>query len=205
MFSITAWLTATLPAFAESHGKPSGQRFSAHAQPVPNPCPPSLPMASRSGRQADIDNPDFIGNNAHNNALATIAKTTTQPLPGGFPTYAKSVPAQADTVAVRLASSDGQRLRIIADVSRSAPRNFEDAGEQFVELMRDAVSRGYMPASVPFAGLRRFYNAIASEFEWPAISDVRLSKVLERNGCTKTVKRDRRDGKDKRTVAYLLE
>jgi hypothetical protein len=164
-------------------------------------------MASRSRRQADIDNPDFIGNNAHNNALATIAKTTGQGLGsgGGFPTYAQPVPAQADTVAVRLASSDGQRLRIIADVSRSAPRNFEDAGEQFVELMREAVGRGYLPASIPFALVRRVYDCIASEFGWPATSNVRLSKLLERNGCTKTVERDRKNGRDKRTVAYLLE
>jgi hypothetical protein len=114
------------------------------------------------------------------------------------------MPTQVGSVAVQLASCDGQRLRIISDVSRAAPRDFEEAGEQFVGLMRDAVTREYLPASVPFADLRRFYDVVASEFVWPAVSDVRLSKLLERNGCTKTINRDRKNGGDKRTVLYRL-
>jgi hypothetical protein len=197
MISLTGWVAAFVPMIG-------GQRFQTTAQPVPNPCPLSLPTPSRSRHRTDGDGSDFIENNAQDNALPTVAITPARPLPNPFPTHAQSVPAQVGSVAVRLASCDGKRLRFIVDVSRPAPRNFEDAAEQFVELMRDAVSCGYLPATVPFSALRKFYGAIASKFEWQEISDVRLSKLLEANGCAKTVKRDRSGGKDKRTVAYRL-
>lgn len=197
MIAMGEWIAAFVPMIG-------GHRSKATAQPMPNHCPPSLPMPSRFRSPADTIGSEFIGNNAHGNALETVAVTPSQPLPNGCPTTAQPLPTRTGAVAVRLASSDGQRLRFIADVSRPAPRDLEDAAEQFVDLMREAVRGEYLPASVRFADLRRFYDVIASEFEWPTISDVRLPKFLERNGCTKTVNRDRTNGRDKRTVAYLL-
>jgi hypothetical protein len=185
MFSIGGWLAAVMPMVGGHGSKPLPDRC---PQPLPNHIPPYRSIADYSH--------DFIGNNA----LVTTAITAAQPLPNPCPTAAR----KADTVAVRLAPSDGTRLRFISDVSRPGPRDFEDAAEQFVDLMRDAVGRGYLLGTVPFAELRRFYNAIASEFEWPTISDVRLSKLLERTGCRKIINRDRKNGGDKRTVAYLF-
>ncbi|WP_423414857.1 hypothetical protein RLW55_16870 [Hyphomicrobium sp. B1] len=117
---------------------------------------------------------------------------------------AHGCPASTGTVGVKLAAGDSKRLRFIADVSRAAPINSEKAAEQFLDLMQDAVSRGYLPEVVAFAELRRLRDAIVAKFEWPDVSDKRLLKLIERNGYAKTVHRDRSAGKDRRTVAYRL-
>jgi hypothetical protein len=189
MFSIGGWLAAVMPMVG-GHG----------SKRLPTRCP----VPARDAFHAYRSITDYSGDFVDNNALATAAKTASQPLPNPCPVASHRLPTQTDTVAVRLASCDGGRLRIIADVSRAAPRDFEGAGDQFVELMRDAVDRGFLPASVPFSALRRFYDGIAVEFVWPSISDVRLSKLLEFHGCVKRVNRDRKNGRDKRTVLYRL-
>lgn len=193
MFTIGGWLAAVMPTLAGSHGQPL--KMTAHRPK--NGCP----LTARNAFPPYRSIVDFVDDNT----LATVARVTAHDGPSDCPVDAQHHPTESQSVAARLAPTDGRRLRFVVDVSRSAPHNPEEAAEQFVELMREAVARGYLPATVPFADLRRFYDAIASEFDWPKIFYVHLSKLFERNGCTKTVKRDRRDGKDKRTVGYLLK
>ncbi|WP_414462692.1 hypothetical protein [Hyphomicrobium sp. DY-1] len=152
---------------------------------MPNPIPTAARMPSRTRR--------YKAETKANNALATIAVTPAQPLP-----------APRGIVAVKLAAGDGKRLRFIADVSRAPPGSFDEAGAQFVSLIREAAALGHLPKEVPYAQLRRVYDAIAAEFDWPALSNVKLPKLLDRDGCVKTVHRDRSAGQDRRTVAYRL-
>jgi len=189
MISLEGWFAALMPMVG-GHWLGTGSRMAT------NLCPTPAHMPSRSHRYGL----EFQANNE----LATVAETAAQPVPKPCPPSFQPLPVASGIVAVRLEFGDGKRLRFTADVSRVPPRDFEGAGQHFVALMRDALSCGYLHAVVPFSELRRIYDAIASEFEWPSLSDVRLSKLMEQNGCTKIINRDRRGGKDKRTVTYRL-
>ncbi|CCB65225.1 hypothetical protein [Hyphomicrobium sp. MC1] len=193
MISLGGWFAALMPMVG---GHRLGTGYGKPSELLPNPIPTTASVASRAGRYS----PEFKANNA----LATIAVTPAQPVPNPCPEAFQPLPAARGVVAVKLASGDGKRLRFIADVSRVPPRSFEEAGAQFVSLMQEAAALGHLPNEVPYAQLRRVYDAIVAEFDWPAISDVRLPKMLEKNGCTKLVNRDRSGGKDKRAVAYRL-
>jgi len=161
--------------------------------PMPNPCPP-IRASVPNHCPATTDSPDFTANFRQ----PTPAHTDAQPLPG---TDDQSLPISG-IVAVRMVPSDGHRLWFVADASRPAPDSFESAVEQFLDLMGDAIAREYLPETILFTDLRRFYDGIVSKFEWPELSDKRLSMLLERHGCRKTVQRDRSGGKDRRIVAF---
>ncbi len=179
MFSIAAWLGASLPMVGSHRG-----------EPMPTLCPPSYRSIV-----------DYSSESGRGNAFATVADTDDRPPTASCPPSADPLPG---AIGVRVGSSDGRALRFEADARRLAPYDLETAGEAFVEVMREAAALGYLKPALAWQQLKRIYGAIAIEFDWPALTDARLSKLLKQNGCAKIVDRDRRGGVDKRTVLYLL-
>lgn len=167
-------------------------------RPLPNPLPPDPSTPSHSIPHSA----DFTADIGHSGSDRTPSQSTPTPSET-LPTPSQPNP-ETGCVAARLVTGDGQRLLFVADLSRPAPSTVENAVDQFVGLMSDAVLRRLMPAKFPIADLRRFYDGIAGEFEWPEISTKRLSMLLEDKGCQKTEHRSRKGGKEKRGVAFII-
>lgn len=96
-------------------------------------------------------------------------------------------------------------LIFASDASLPIPSTVDAAVDAFMDLMRDASERGFIESNtVKIADLSRIYSELASAVVWPAIAANRLSTLLEAKGFRRFPIRERKAGKDKKTVAFVI-
>ena len=97
------------------------------------------------------------------------------------------------------------RLIFASDASLPIPSTVDAAVDAFMDLMRDASDRGFIESNtVKIADLSRIYSELASAVVWPPVAANRLSKLVEAKGFRRSPIRERRSGKDKKTVAFVI-
>lgn len=96
-------------------------------------------------------------------------------------------------------------LIFASDASLPIPSTVDAAVDAFMDLMRDASARGFIEDNtMKLADLCRFYDELATAFVWPAVAANRLSPLIEAKGFRRSPIRERKGGKDKKTVAFVI-
>jgi hypothetical protein len=91
------------------------------------------------------------------------------------------------------------------DPSLPVPSTVEASVEAFMDLLREASERGYIEGNkITIANLSRMHSELAAEAGWPAATTNRLSSLMEKNGFKRDAIRERKSGKDKKTVAFVI-
>lgn len=167
------------------------------SKPVPSNAFPPVPNGFPSYRSIGDYSSEFtadIGHRMHSHTLP-------RPTPGIED--AEDFPLGPS--GARLEGMNGDRLWFTFDPSRPAPSTVEDAVHHFMDLMRDALRRGFLSdPRLSVATFCRVYDGLASKFIWPSISVKRLSMLLDEKGFRKTEIRERKGGKDKRAAAFII-
>lgn len=97
------------------------------------------------------------------------------------------------------------KLIFASDASLPIPYTLDAAVDAFMDLMRDASERGFIDGrTMTISDLSRFYCDLAAKFVWPPVAANRLSTLLETKGFRKSLIRERKAGKDKKTVAFVI-